>query len=310
LRYTEDEDVQRMKKGACLISMLHYPTRPKRVEFLRSLGIEGISLDSLKDDTGRRLVENLKAVAWNGIESAFRVLRSSYPEPGFGSPQRPPIQVTLLGAGAVGSHVVQAAVRYGNDTLRHHLASSKIPGVQVTVLDYDLSTHENIMRDILSRTDLLVDATQRPDPSLPVIPNEWVGWLPQHAVILDLSVDPYQCDVAPLTVKGIEGIPQGNLDQQIFSPDDPAFDSLPDCIETTQRRYTVSCYSWPGIYPRKCMEVYGRQIRSVVHALIEKGGVENIDPQGRFFERAIGRALLSRWTDHNHLETTGREHGN
>ena len=27
----------------------------------------------------------------------------------------------------------------------------------------------------------------------------------------------------------------------------------------------------------------------------EMGGIENIDPQGRFFERAIARAQLSRW---------------
>jgi hypothetical protein len=32
-----------------------------------------------------------------------------------------------------------------------------------------------------------------------------------------------------------------------------------------------------------------------MHVLIEKGKVENIDPEGAFFERAIGRALLSRW---------------
>jgi alanine dehydrogenase len=309
LRYPEDENIKAMKSGACLISMLHYPTRPGRVSFLRSLGIEGISLDSLKDDSGRRLVENLKAVAWNGIEAAFQVLRSTYPEPGFGNPGRPPIQVTLLGAGAVGSHVVQAAVRYGNDGLRRHMASAGIPGVQITVVDYDLTGHAGFMREILSRTDLLVDATQRPDPSQPVIPNEWVGWLPRHAVILDLSVDPYQCDSGPLTVKGIEGIPQGSLDQYIFAPDDPAFNSLPDCVARANRRYTVSCYSWPGIYPKKCMEVYGRQIRPVFHALLEKGGVQHIDPQGRFFERAIGRSLLSRWNDNHETDSSGGEHG-
>ncbi|HSF80063.1 MAG TPA: hypothetical protein VLA49_02450 [Anaerolineales bacterium] len=295
LRYPEDEVVSHMRPGACLISMLHYPTRPKRVAFLRSLGIEGISLDSLKDDTGRRLVENLRAVAWNGVEAAFKVLRSTYPAPGFGSAKRPPIRVCLMGAGAVGGHVVQAATRYGDDGQRARLVKAGIPGVLMTVVDYDITPHERFMRPILEQTDLLIDATQRPDPSQPVIPNAWIGYLPEHAVLLDLSVDPYDCESASPIIKGIEGIPQGNLDQFIFAPDDPAFEKLPDCISSANRRYSVSCYSWPGIYPKKCMDVYGRQIGPVLRVLIEKGGIQNLHPRGGFFHRAINRALLSRW---------------
>jgi alanine dehydrogenase len=112
--------------------------------------------------------------------------------------------------------------------------------VIVTAIDYDITLHENVMEDLLSRTDILVDATQRPDPSRPIIPNEWVGHLPGHAVLVDLSVDPYDCEPDLISVKGIEGIPQGNLDRYIFPPDDPAFDKLPDCVTTTHRRYSVS----------------------------------------------------------------------
>lgn len=227
----------------------------------------------------------------------MRVLRDHYPPPGFESPARPPIQVTLLGAGAVGMHVVQAAVRYGDEELRKSLASAGVLGVQVTALDYDVSSRAEMMREILSRTDLLVDATQRPDSSEPVIPNTWIGGMPKHAVLLDLSVDPYDCDSPKPSVKGIEGIPQGNLDQYVFAPDDPAFDALPECVDTTHRRHSVSCYSWPGVHPRRCMEVYGRQLRPLLRKLIEKGGVQNIDPKGSFFERAIARAQLTRWSD-------------
>jgi alanine dehydrogenase len=277
--------------------MLHYPTRPQRVAFLRSLDLEAISLDSIKDDTGRRLIENLRVVGWNGVEAAFKVLRKTYPAPGFDSPDRPPISVTLLGAGAVGSHVVQAAVRYGDETLRQQLAAANVPGVQVTVVDYDLTGHSGVMQRILSGTDILVDATQRPDPGKPVIPNDWIAYLPDHAVILDLSVDPYNCEVEPMQVKAIEGIPQGNLDKYIFAPNDPAYDSLPGCINTQHRRYVASSYSWPGIYPRQCMQIYGGQLRPIMRTLFEKGGIQNIHPDGRFFERAIARAQLSRWPD-------------
>ena len=79
LRYPEENDVKLLSPGANLISMLHYPTRPQRVEFLQSLGIDAISIDSLTDDTGRRLVENLQSVAWNGLEVAFDILEKSWP---------------------------------------------------------------------------------------------------------------------------------------------------------------------------------------------------------------------------------------
>jgi len=295
LRCPVDEDLQRLRPGACLISMLHYPTRPERVTFLRSLGIEAISLDSLKDDSNRRLVENLRAVAWNGVEIAFQVLRRQYPAPGFESPQRPPIQVLLLGSGAVGIQVVQAAIRYGDSALWKQLAAQEVPGVQVTAVDYDTTPHEEIVRSLLEKADLVVDATQRPDPTKPAIHNHLLAALPQHAVLLDLSVDPYDCKLPVSFNKGIEGMPQGNLDQYVFEPNDPAFDAVPPCIDKTHRRTSVSCYSWPGIHPKECMQVYGAQLRPLLRKIIEKGGVQNIEPKGSFFERALARGQLSRW---------------
>ncbi len=295
LRCPTEAEFQLMTPGACLLSMLHFPTRPARAACLRALNLEAISLDSLKDDSGRRLIENLRAVAWNGLEAGFQTLRPLYPPPGFENPARPPLQVTLLGAGAVGSHVMQAAVRYGNDAWRARLAAAGVNGVQVTVVDYDLTGRAEVMRPLLARTDLLVDATQRPDPSRPVIPNDWLADLPAHAVIVDLSVDPYDCSPAARSTKGIEGIPQGNLDQYVFAPDDPAYAQLPECVAARQRRQVVSCYSWPGVRPKECMEVYGRQLQPILRKLIEKGGPRQINPQGRFFERAIARAQLSRW---------------
>ncbi len=301
LRCPPDEQIRKMKHGACLISMLHYPTRPQRVELLNELGVDAISLDSIKDDTGRRLVENLRAVAWNGTEAAFDVLAKIYPEPGFESTARPPIRVTLLGAGAVGIQVVQAAVRYGNSARQHQLAEKGVAGVQVTALEYDSTRYEHIMRPILETTDILVDATQRPDPTQPVIPNQWVGWLPGHAVLLDLAVDPVDCSTEPHFVKGIEGIPQGNLDQYTFAPDDPVYQNLPACAKAEHRRNVVSCYSWPGIYPNSCMELYGKQLLPFMRTLLERGGLKNIRPNGLFFERAITRARLT-----HHIPAAGK----
>jgi len=295
IRYPGDDEIAQMKPQGCLVTMVHYPTRPQRVDFLRAMGIEAVSMDSVKDDTGRRLIENLRSVAWNGIEAAFRTLRTIYSSPGFESPHRAPIHVLLIGAGAVGSHVMQAAIRYGDMDLWQEMIQRKLPGVQVTTVDYDTTRFEPIMLDLLQKTDILVDATQRPDPSQPVIPNRWIACMPKHAVLLDLSVDPYDSAEPPKSVKGIEGIPQGNLDQYIFGPDDPAFDSIPKYVDTTHRRFSISCYSWPGVYPRACMETYGHQLLPILRVLIEKGETQNILPRGRYFERAISRAMLSNW---------------
>jgi alanine dehydrogenase len=302
LRCPTEKELKQMKSGATLISMLHYPTRPGRIELLRSLGIEGISLDSLKDDNGRRLVENLKSVAWNGVEVGFQVLRRTYPAPGMEGKDRKPIQATVLGVGAVGMHAVQAASRYGDLQLWQLLAKRGVPGVQVTAVDYDVVNNKEHMREILSRTDILIDATQRPDPSKVVISNEWIGWMPEHAVLVDLSVDPYNCEVEPPEVKGIEGIPQGNLDQFVFTPTDPAYERIPASVSIKNRRHAVSCYSWPGIHPKECMQLYGNQLRPILRMLIKKGDTKAIRAKGLYFERVIARAMLSRWKGYEQSE--------
>ncbi len=296
LRYPGDEYVRWMRPDAILVSMLHYPTRPHRVAFLREIGIEAISLDSIKDDVGRRLVENLRAVAWNGVEVAFTTLTSIFPPPGIEDTNRNPIKVTVMGAGAVGMFAIQAASRYGNEATWKKMAANGTTGVQVTVAEYDLTNHPAIMRQILKYTDILIDATQRSNASKPVILNEWIGEMRNHSVLLDLSADPYECTPeGPLIVKGIEGVPHGNLDQYVFSPDDPAWDSLPACVDTRCRRWSVSCYSWPGVRPRECMEVYGKQLAPLMQTIIDSGGVSNIHPEDGFFPRAISRAMLSNW---------------
>ncbi len=306
LRCPSNEDLALLQPGACLISMLHYHTRPQRVEFLKSLGVEAISLDSLKDETGRRLIENLRSVAWNGLEVGFQILHRTYPSPGLEGSDRGPVYATIIGVGAVGMHAVQAASRYGDVKLWQTLAERGVPGVQVTAVDYDLTGQEKLMKNLLSHTDILVDATQRPDPSKIIIPNEWIGLLPEYAVLVDLSVDPYNCSLDPPEVKGIEGMPQGNLDQYVFMPDDSVYERMPECVSTEHRRHAVSCYSWPGIHPKTCMSLYGEQVRPILRTLIDRNGVANVNPHGRYFERAIGRAMLSHWESTGPLPSTTR----
>ena len=58
------------------------------------------------NDQNTRLVENIKAVGWNGLEAAFDVLEKRWP--GLVRPDKEPIQVLVLGTGMVGKHAVDA----------------------------------------------------------------------------------------------------------------------------------------------------------------------------------------------------------
>src|SRR5512132_772787 len=66
VRCPSEDALERIRPGSVLVSMLHYPTRPARVELLLERGIVGVSMDSIVDEGGLRLVENLEGVAGNG----------------------------------------------------------------------------------------------------------------------------------------------------------------------------------------------------------------------------------------------------
>jgi alanine dehydrogenase len=284
---------ERMRRGAILLAMLHFPTRPARVRHLEVLGIEAISLDTIVDDEGSRLVVNSKAVAWNGLEAAFETLERTWPA--LTSRERGPVRVTIMGAGEIGKHAVEAATKYGNAERSELLTRYGLRGVEVLTIGRNLTCDEGYLRDRLTVTDVLVDATQRHDPSVPLVRNGCLALLPAHAVICDLVVDPYLLEADPPTVRGIEGIPQGNLDRYVFDVDDPAWDELPPKIPTTERRPVVSCYSWPGVHPKRCMELYGKQLAPLLETLVARGGPAHVRPDGSFHERALYRGSLRAW---------------
>jgi alanine dehydrogenase len=293
VRCPDEPALSRIRSGAILVSMLHYATRPRRVALLLERGIVGVSMDAIVDDAGLRLVENLEGVAWNGTREAFRKIRERHPR--FDHPERRPLHVTCLGSGRVGGWAVHASTRYGDPRLREELAVKQVPGVEVTVVDFDLTRHEDYLRTRLSTTDLLIDATHREDPTRPVVPNRWLADLPDDAVILDLAADPYQFDLEPPYVKGIEGVPHGDLDRYVFETDDPAYDALEGLVETKNRRVALSCYSWPGLRPRLCMQRYGEQLEPVMEFIVSKPADTWDAAGGSYVERAVARAEVTRW---------------
>ena len=289
LRSPNNDEFQLLKPGVCLISMLHYPTRPKRVEILQELGIKAISLDSIADDKNLRLVENMRAVAWNGLEAAFDVLEKDDRDL---LQAGKPFKVVILGAGMVGKHAMEAATKLGNIERNDRHMKRKGAGAVALCAGRNITEQPEQLLKLLEEADILVDAMNRRDPSQAVVRNVWLDCLPEKAVIVDLAVDPYLVNHNPQVVRGIEGIPQGNLDQFVFSPDDPNWDAtIPASIPSSCRRTVVSCYSWPGIHPTACMEHYGLQLEPLLETLLTQP-YEALNLDGNYFQRALARAKL------------------
>ena len=292
-----DDAFDHLRAGSTLVSMLHFPTHKERAQRLKELGVEAVALDLIVDDEGIRLVENMRAVAWNGMDVGFKVLERRLGS--FRDRDEPP-RAFILGAGAVGKHAVEAATKFGNVDRAEALACScaRAPGVEAVTAGRNLTSNETYMRARLPSADVLVDATCRHDPSRPLVPNAWLDLLPKHAVIVDLSVDPYLLDEDPPVVRGIEGIPAGTLDGYVFGPSDPAWDEIPDRVPHAHRRWVVSCYSWPGIDPVGCMHHYGHQLEPLLEALLRRHGAGHLRPDGPYLERALHRGSLAAWLPH------------
>lgn len=293
LRSPDEDELRHVERGAIALAMFHYPTNIHRTQLLADRAVHAVSLDSIVDDHGRRLIENIDAVGWNGIEAAFRELARSYPD--FQDPRRPPIHATVLGTGAVAGAAAFAAARYGDHDLRGRLVAHGVRGVEITMLDHDLTCDEEYMLARLTRTDVLVDATRRPDRRHPAIPNRWLATLPDHTVILDLAADPYDFSTTPPSIKAIEGVPHGTLDRYVFAKDDPAYENLTDLVDTTHKRVALSCYSWPGIHPRASMERYGAQLEPVIDVVLSRPPEHWDIASENHMERAIARAEVTRW---------------
>ncbi|MGC9400437.1 MAG: alanine dehydrogenase [Anaerolineae bacterium] len=297
VRSPEDDEMAGMKPGAILFSMLHFNTHPGRVRRMQDLGLIPIAMDGVVDDDGVRLIENIRGTSWNAIWAGFRALRKTRPN-FFEPPYDVPIRVLIVGAGPVGRYAAEAAAKHGGEALTTEPASVCVTPVIATLIERSVTCNEALLTAEMRRADMFVDATARRDPSRYIFRNELLGYLPAHAVVVDLAADPY-LNLRPgsLQVKAIEGIPTGDLDKYEFPPDDPAFDALPPEVDTTHRRMTVSCYSWPGLKPLACMKRYGRQVQPFLEILLQKP-VEMLSLEtGDYFERALVRGTLRYWLE-------------
>ena len=291
IRCPGEAALRSMRPGALLITMLHYPTRPRRTRLVADLGLRAISLDGVVDDLGRRQVEYLEAVGWNGVRLAFVEIAM---HPHFAHPGRRPLRVTCLGAGAVGAPTRSVrrratAIRScGPSWPRTMCRAWRSPS------RFRPRRHEEYLLGRLEVTDLLIDAAaSRRDPADRAEPVD--RGAAGRRRDLDLAVDPYDFTTDPPRTKGIEGVPHGNLDRYVFPGRRSGVGRVDHGIDTRERRLALSSTRGPGIEPVDCMRVYGRQIEPVVGVAlrvpVDRLDVESADPQ----ERAVAHAELGRW---------------
>ncbi len=290
LRSPEFEQIDYMAKGSTLVSMLHYPTRATRVEKLKEKGIFAVSMDSIRNDFLERIVVDYEGTSGNGINVAFTELAKNYKNNVI--EDRKPIIVSIMGMGRVGLTAARLAGKYGNNKENEDILREKTKGVLVNMLPRNITDDKKHMIDILKKTDILVDATTRNDATNYIVSNELLGYLKPHSIILDLTSDPYLTDVFPIQVKAIEGIPHGTLDKIVIYPNDNEYDTVPRCLRSKNQRTVVSCNAWPGVNPKGCMDLYGKQLIYIVQNLI---GYESDDFNlfnNDYFNRAIYRGTI------------------
>lgn len=101
-------------------------------------------------------------------------------------------------------------------------------------------------------------------------------------------VDDYDLNVAPIQVKGMEGIPNGTLAQFVFHTNDPAYERVPGQLKTYNRRTLVSCNAWPGVDPNRCLDRYETQLDPFIRLLARDLPEPSLDSNNPY-ERALAK---------------------
>lgn len=220
LKMPELEDLENLRDGSSLFTMCHYSTRPLNVELFTRKKINTFSMDSIVDDYGKRIFVDYFRTAFNGSKIAFDELKKSMKD--FNSPTRRPINVTVLGVGAVAQNCAKSFEILGDE----EFLDKNIPGVAIRLLPRTITYSDELLIPILIETDILVDASKRADNSKCIIKNELIGYLPEHSIILDITADRYDVD----QVKPIEGTVVGSLEKIVIYPDDELYNSIPKIL--------------------------------------------------------------------------------
>ena len=284
LRAPENDELKNLKRGAVLISMLHYITRERRNLLLKKFGIISFSMDTMLDDDNKRIVVNAYFTAFNGANSALNELEKKFKNKFI--PRT--VNVGIIGMGNVGLNVAKAFKELSNIRLKEF--KEAYFGMRIIFLNRSITSNMELLENELKSLDIIVDASTRRDTSEFIINNEMIGVLKKDAVILDITADPYDFEKYPPQVKAIEGIPTGTLDQYVFNENDKIYGEVEKLVCADNRRTVVSCNAWPGVYPIPSMKRYGKQMLPILKVLIEKEYNDLNIKSNIYYERALYRS--------------------
>ena len=280
------EELAELRADQTILSYLHYATHPERNLLLAGRGCRALSIDSIVDADGKRLVQDFGRVARGAMSSAFLELRARRTDEWWLDPRRGPIVVYIFGAGAVAAEVAKESLRMGHTGLLRELQErGGNPEVQTILTSSVHSARQHFRRFLRSDAreadapHLVVDAALRSDTSRALLAPADYAMLPESTLLVDVSADDY---AGPDVVKGLSGVPTGDDEQWLFEIDDPAWVSkVPrECrLSSANRRVTLSHYSWCSKGPLEAKRVnanhYALQLlpilRSVFFPEIEEG---------------------------------------
>ncbi|MDD3143900.1 MAG: alanine dehydrogenase [Candidatus Cloacimonetes bacterium] len=264
--------LEKLKPGALLFSMLHYLTHDRRNKFLADRKIQMYSMDSVIDDFGIRMIHDFPG----SVENAFQAAKSLL----IWEKIMEPLRVLILGSGEMGKLAADTAVKFTDRS------------VVVSVVGRSVTRTPGLLNPLLKESDILVDASKRHETHKSIVSNHQLELLPENALIIDLSADDYDVNISPIQVKGIEGIPTGNLDKYLFYTDDEAYKKIPPGVDSSNRRVLLSCNAWPGVDPMRCLNKYETQLDPFIR-LLAKDTQEYTEESDNPYERALARASYS-----------------
>src|SRR5262245_15904059 len=197
-----DEEWELLPEGTTLIAFLHLYVAPPRVlRTLRSRKLTALGLEAIREDTGAFPLQRISSQIAGRMapQIAGRLLEAPGGGPGVllsGLPGSPPVDVVILGAGALGGEAARAFLGAGasvyaldTDVRKLEEVDRLFAGRVVTAL----ATRYNVEK-FTAFAEVLVGAVRRPDQEAPlIVTRAMVRQMKRGAVILDFAINEGGC---------------------------------------------------------------------------------------------------------------------
>jgi alanine dehydrogenase len=193
-----DDEIGVCKMGQMIISPIHMPAiSDGSIKRLIEKKVIAIALGSIKDDAGNYpIVRAMGEIAGGySILAASKYLSSTHEGKGIllgGVTGVPPAQVTILGAGTVGTNAARTAIGLGAEVKVFDNNIYKLMRMQnnlkqnvfTSVIDI------NLLSQALVHTDVLIGALKPKNGITPVVVSDsMVSHMKAGSVIIDVSID-------------------------------------------------------------------------------------------------------------------------